>query len=88
MPAVPSSISTKGEPLQADARWVVGRTNSWHTRGFRKLAICTEVRTRVIEAFNALANAIIAIRRLVRLPLGHPTHPPTMTYPRDLLVML
>lgn len=60
-------ISTKGEPLQAGSRWVVERTNSWHTRGFRKLAICTEVRTRVIDAYNALANAVIAIRRLVRL---------------------
>lgn len=60
-------ISTKGEPLQAGARWVVERTNSWHTRGFKKLAICAEVRTRVIDAFNALANTIIATRRLVRL---------------------
>ena len=41
-------------------------TNSWHCRGFKKLAICTERRTRVIEAFIALANAIIIIRRLIR----------------------
>lgn len=59
-------ISKKGEPLQAGARWVVERTNSWHTRGFRKLQICTEVRTRVIDAFIALANAIIITRRLIR----------------------
>lgn len=59
-------ISTKGEPLQAGARWVVERTNSWHTRGFRKLQICTEVRTRVIDAFIALAGAIITTRRLIR----------------------
>ena len=59
-------ISTKGEPLQAGARWVVERTNAWHTRGFRKLQICTEVRTRVIDAFIALANAIIITRRLIR----------------------
>ena len=26
-------ISTKGLPLQAGARWVIERTNSWHTRG-------------------------------------------------------
>ncbi|KAB1633490.1 IS5 family transposase [Pseudoclavibacter caeni] len=58
-------ISTKGEPLQAGARWVVERTNSWHTRGFRKLQICTEVRTRVIDAFIAFANAIIITRRLI-----------------------
>lgn len=59
-------ISKKGEPLQAGARWVVERTNSWHTRGFRKLQICTERRTRVIDAFIALANAIITTRRLIR----------------------
>lgn len=59
-------ISKKGTPLQAGARWVVERTNSWHTRGFRKLQICTEVRTRVIDAFIALAGAIITTRRLIR----------------------
>jgi transposase len=59
-------ISTKGFPLQAGRRWVIERTNSWHNRGFKKLAICTERRTRVIEAFIALANAIIIVRRLIR----------------------
>jgi transposase len=59
-------ISKKGFPLQAGARWVVERTNSWHNRGFKKLHICTERRTRVIEAFIALANAIIIVRRLLR----------------------
>lgn len=59
-------ISTKGEPLQAGARWVVERTNSWHNRGFKKLMVCTERRARVIEAFIALANAVIIVRRLVR----------------------
>jgi hypothetical protein len=59
-------ISKKGTPLQAGARWVVERTNSWHNRGFRKLAICTERRTPVIEAFIALANAVIITRRLIR----------------------
>jgi transposase len=61
-------IASKGKPapLQATRRWPVERTNSWHTRGFRKLAICTEVRTRVIDAFIALANAIIIVRRLIR----------------------
>jgi hypothetical protein len=38
----------------------------WHTRGFRKLQICTEVRARVIDAFIALAGAIITTRRLIR----------------------
>ena len=59
-------ISKKGFPLQAGARWVVERTNSWHNRGFKKLAVCTERRARVIEAFIALANAVIIIRRLIR----------------------
>lgn len=59
-------ISTKGEPLQAGARWVVERTNSWHNRGFKKLQVCTERRVRVVEAFIALANAVIIIRRLIR----------------------
>lgn len=58
-------ISPKGTPLQAGIRWVIERTNSWHNRGFRKLAICTERRTRVIEAFIALANAVIITRRLL-----------------------
>lgn len=64
-------ISKKGEPLQAGARWVVERTNAWHTRGFRKLQICTEVRTRVIDAFIALAGAIIITRRLIRQAWTH-----------------
>lgn len=59
-------ISTKGTPLQTGARWVVERTNAWHTRGFRKLQICTERHARVIEAFIALANAIITTRRIIR----------------------
>lgn len=59
-------ISIKGFPLQAGRRWVVERTNSWHNRGFKKLAYCTEKRVRVIGAFIALANAIIIIRRLIR----------------------
>ncbi len=60
-----AEISPKGTPLQAGSRWVVERTNSWHTRGFRKLQVCTEVRTTVIDAFIALANTIITIRNLI-----------------------
>ncbi|GAB2860106.1 IS5-like element ISCgl6 family transposase [Yaniella soli] len=59
-------ISIKGEPLQAGARWVVERTNAWHTRGFKKLLVNTERQATVNDAFIALANAIIVIRRLVR----------------------
>lgn len=58
-------ISHKGFPLQAGKRWVVERTNSWHNRGFKKLAICTERTGRVIEALIALANAVIVTRRLL-----------------------
>lgn len=59
-------ISTKGEPLQVGSRWVVERTNAWHTRGFKKLLVCTERRARVNDAFIAFANAVIIIRRLIR----------------------
>ena len=59
-------ISTKGVPLQVGKGWPVERTNTWHTRGFRKLQVCTERRSRVIEAFIALANAIIITRSLIR----------------------
>lgn len=58
-------ISSKSEPLQAGRRWMVERTNSWHTRGFRRLQICTERRTNVIDAFIALANTIIITRQLI-----------------------
>jgi transposase len=58
-------ISTKGFPLQAGKRWVIERTNSWHNRGFKKLATCTERRSHVIDAFIALANAVIITRRLI-----------------------
>ena len=65
-PSYQGIISIKGFPFQAGARWVIERTNSWHTRGVKKLAICTERRARVIKAFIALANAIIITRRLIR----------------------
>jgi transposase len=58
-------ISMKSFPLQAGARWVIERTNAWHNRGFKKLAICTERRSSVIDAFIALANAVIITRRLL-----------------------
>lgn len=45
---------------------MVERTNSWRNRGFKKLHTCTERRSLVIDAFIALANAAIIIRRLVR----------------------
>ncbi len=80
-------ISTKGTLLQTGARWVVERTKLRHSRGFKKLHICTGRRTRVIDAFIALVNAII-IRRLIREGWtryrwnGRP-HPKTLTCPRN-----
>jgi transposase len=61
-------IAFKGvpAPIQNTARRVVERTNAWHNRGFKKLAICTEKRIQMIEAFIGLANAIIVTRRLIR----------------------
>lgn len=61
-----TTISIKGFPLQAGRRWVIERTNSRHNRGFKKLLVCTERHTRVIDAFIALANALIVLRRLPR----------------------
>jgi hypothetical protein len=55
-------VNTNGTPLQAGASWVVERTNFWHSQDFRKLAIYTERRIRVIDAFIALASAIIIVR--------------------------
>ena len=72
-------ISTKGFPLQAGQRWTVERTNSWHNRGFHRLATCTEVRALVIDAFISLANAVITTRRLLKQAwTTHrwPTRPP------------
>lgn len=59
-------ISTKDEPLQAGARWLLERTNSWHNRGFTKLAVCTERVGQVIDALISLANSVIVVRRSVK----------------------
>ena len=60
-------INPKGQfvPVNHTHRWKVERTNSWHTRGFRKLQICTEKRIRVIDAFIRLANSVIITRQLI-----------------------
>ena len=78
----PAVISENGTPLQAGARWVVERTNSWHNRGFKKLLICTERRTRIIDAFIAPGqrrdhHPPAPSPSLDHPPLGHPTRPPT-----------
>lgn len=46
-------------PINHTRRWVVERTNSWHGHSFTLVAVCTERRARVINAFNALIAAII-----------------------------
>ncbi len=52
-----SHIQPKGVvvPINHTKRWVVERTNSWISRGFNLLLVCTERRPPVIEAFLALA---------------------------------
>ena len=84
-----SVISQKGFPAQVGKRWVVERTNFWHNRGFKKLVTCTERRALVIDAFVALANAVIVTRHLLTTALSPhrwdpKTHPSTMTCPRNL----
>ena len=44
---------------------VIERTNSWHHRGFNKLTVRTQEATQVIDAFIAMANAVITLRRLL-----------------------
>ena len=51
--------------MKAGRCQVIERTDSWHTRGFGRLQVHAEVRTRVIEAFTAPAGTIITIRNLI-----------------------
>ncbi len=62
---MPSSARKASHYKQGPAG-AIERTNSWHTRGFKKLQVGTERRSRVIGAFIALANAVIIVRRLIR----------------------
>jgi transposase len=52
-------------PIQAGRRWVIERNNSW-LNDFGKLRCCTERRRACIEAFLALAIAIVTVRALIR----------------------
>lgn len=54
-------INNKGEAMQ-----VVERTNSWHTRGFKKRLVCTERRARAIDAMISFASSVIVLLRLIR----------------------
>jgi transposase len=60
-------IAHRGEPapIQAGRRWVVERTNSW-LNDFGKLLRCTERRRDCIDAYLALAVAIVTIRALLQ----------------------
>ena len=86
-PGCHTGIATEGVPaaIQNTKRWVVERTKSWHNRGFQKLAICTEKRTRVIEACIGPANVSIDTDRILRQGwtryrwLGRPTRRPQPT---------
>ncbi len=52
-------------PIQVGRRWVVERTNSW-LNDFGRLRRCTERRSACIDAYLALAAAIVTIRALRR----------------------
>ena len=52
-------------PIQVGRRWVVERTNSW-LNDFGRLRRCTERRKDCLDAYLALAAAIVTIRALLR----------------------
>ena len=59
-------ISPKGTFIQINhtKRWMIERTNSWHTRGFGILQVVLDRSEAVQSAWTSLANAIIVLRRL------------------------
>src|SRR5215218_3172793 len=52
-------------PIQVGRRWVVERANSW-LNDFGKLRRCTERRRACVDAYLALAAAIVIVRALRR----------------------
>ena len=60
-------IAARGTPapIQAGKRWPVERTNSWFN-DFGKLRRCTERRRDCVDAYLALAAAIVTVRALCR----------------------
>ena len=60
-------IAHRGEPapIQVGQRWVVERTNSW-LNDFGRLRRCTERCRACVDAYLALAAAIVTIRALCR----------------------
>ena len=77
-------ISKKGTPLQTGTRWVVERTNSWHTRRVPEtpdLHRGPHPRHRRLHLPRRRDHhhPTPHPRSLDPLPLEHPTHPTTMT---------
>src|SRR3954469_13439706 len=62
-----AQISQRGKPapVQVGKRWVVERANSW-LNDFGRLRRCTERRKTCVEAYLALAAAIVTLRALLR----------------------
>jgi Transposase DDE domain len=62
-----AKISRRGKPapVQVGKRWVVERANSW-LNDFGRLRRCTERRRPCIQAYLALATAIVTLRALLR----------------------
>ena len=60
-------IAHRGEPapIQVGQRWVVERTNSW-LNDFGRLRRCTERCRACVDAYLALAAAIVTLRALLR----------------------
>jgi hypothetical protein len=52
-------------PIQVGRRWVVERANSW-LNDFGRLRRCTERRRVCVDAYLALAAAIVTVRALCR----------------------
>lgn len=52
-------------PIQIGKRWVVERTNAWFN-DFGKIRRCTERRAVCVDAYLALAAAIVTVRALLR----------------------
>ncbi len=60
-------IASRGAPapIQVGKRWVVERANSW-LNDFGRLRRCTERRKDCVDAYLALAAAIVTVRALRR----------------------
>lgn len=61
-------ISPKGTYIKINhtRRWMIERTNSWHTRGFGLLQVVLDRGEKAQQAWTHLANAIIVLRRLLK----------------------